>query len=160
GALPPAGGGGGDFFSSHPTIAPSDRAATTRLINAAFFITCSFFLSDQPRKDREGLARLLGVGLYSVSVVRLTRTRRFAINPSADGSGPGARDPNGYAGSPSLRGLGSHYELDVVCRGPIDPVTSYLVDIKDIDKAVRDKALPRIIRAITEGPGSGAQDVL
>jgi 6-pyruvoyltetrahydropterin/6-carboxytetrahydropterin synthase len=89
-------------------------------------------------------------------VVRLTRTVRFAINPSADGS---VRDPNGYAGSPSLRGLGSHYELEIACRGPIDPVTSYLLDIKDIDKAVRDKALPLISRAITQGP-KFAQEVL
>jgi 6-pyruvoyltetrahydropterin/6-carboxytetrahydropterin synthase len=92
-------------------------------------------------------------------VVRLTRTVRFAINPSAEGSGAAPRDPNGYAGSPSLRGLGSHYELEVACRGPIDPVTSYLLDIKDIDKAVRDKALPLISCAITKGPKL-AQEVL
>lgn len=94
-------------------------------------------------------------------MVRLTRTVRFAINPSADGSGPDVpRDPNGYAGSPSLRGLGPYYELDVACRGDIDPTTSYLLDIKDIDKAVRDKAIPLISCAITQGPKFGAQEVL
>jgi 6-pyruvoyltetrahydropterin/6-carboxytetrahydropterin synthase len=138
------------------------RAATTRLINAAFFITCSFSLSDQPRK-KDGVlpARLLGRSLYSVSVVRLNRTVRFAINPSEAGSGStAAKDPNGYGGSPSLRGLGAHYELEVSCRGEIDPVTSYLLDIKTVDKAVRDKALPLIERALNQGPKSEAQDVL
>jgi 6-pyruvoyltetrahydropterin/6-carboxytetrahydropterin synthase len=88
-------------------------------------------------------------------VVRLTRTVRFAINLSADGSGLAlGKDPNGYAGSPSLRGLGAHYELVVACRGEIDPTTSYLLDIKDIDKAVRDKAIP-IIEEGFHRPHSG-----
>jgi 6-pyruvoyltetrahydropterin/6-carboxytetrahydropterin synthase len=90
-------------------------------------------------------------------VVRLTRTVRFAINPSETGSGSG---PNGYAGSPSISGLGRHYELDIACRGQIDPLTSYLIDIKDVDKAVRSKAIPVIQRASLAQPAADAQEVL
>jgi 6-pyruvoyltetrahydropterin/6-carboxytetrahydropterin synthase len=93
-------------------------------------------------------------------VVRLTRTVRFAINPSESGSGSAPTDPNGYAASPSMRGLGSHYELEVVCRGQIDPLTSYLIDIKDVDKAVRTKAIPVIQRARLAQPAADAQEVL
>jgi 6-pyruvoyltetrahydropterin/6-carboxytetrahydropterin synthase len=89
-------------------------------------------------------------------VVRLTRAVRFAINPSAEGSDIG---PNGYAASPSIQGLGRHYELDVACVGDIDPTTSYLIDIKAIDKAVRDKALPIIQRACLS-QNTNAQEVL
>ena len=105
---------------------------------------------------RDQFARLLRESLYSVSVVRLTRTVRLAINPP--GEGPGS-DPNGYAASPSMRGLGRHYELVVACAGEIDPTTSYLIDIKTVDKAVRDKALPIIQRACF-AQTTNAQEVL
>src|SRR5438045_9772326 len=59
-----------------------------------------------------------------------------------------------------MRSLVRHYELEVACRGPIDPVTSYLVDIKDVDKAVRAKALPIIQRACLAQSAAEAQEVL
>jgi 6-pyruvoyltetrahydropterin/6-carboxytetrahydropterin synthase len=58
-----------------------------------------------------------------------------------------------------MQGLGRHYELDVACVGDIDPTTSYLIDIKTVDKAVRDKALPIIQRACLS-QNTNAQEVL
>ena len=74
----------------------------------------------------------------------LTRTVRFAINPRDLRDESSARDPNGFAGAPSFRGLARHYELQVRCQGPANPVTGYLVDIKDVDRAVRTCAIPAI----------------
>lgn len=90
----------------------------------------------------------------------LTRTVRFAINPAAPSTppsaptapSPAARDPNGYAGSPSMRGLGRHYELHIGCEGEADPATGYLVDIKDVDAAVRSAVIPLIDEACRRRP--------
>ena len=73
----------------------------------------------------------------------LCRTVRFAV-----GSGPDARGVNGFAGNPHVRGLDRHYELQVSCRGDINPVTGYLIDIKAIDRAVRERVVPLFDRAI------------
>ena len=93
-------------------------------------------------------------------MLTLSRTVRFAVNDPPDsghpvraagiaGDGP---DRNGYAGRPAMRGLGRHYELDVVCRGDADPVTGYFLDIKAIDDAARRGAIPAIRRACAERP--------
>ena len=84
-------------------------------------------------------------------MLRLSRTVRFSVNPG--GIAPGdAPARNGFAGWPAMRGLGRHYELDVVCRGEADPVTGYFVNIKEIDQAARRVALPVIDRACAETP--------
>lgn len=82
-------------------------------------------------------------------MVTLSRTVRLVINPE------GLRDDpvrNGFAGAPAMRGLGRFYELTVGCRGEPDPVTGYLVNIKDIDRAVRHEALPVIHQFCREDP--------
>ncbi|TVQ32496.1 MAG: hypothetical protein EA376_05630 [Phycisphaeraceae bacterium] len=73
-------------------------------------------------------------------MLTLSRTVRFAIN---DQPVAGAV-ANSFAGHPAMRGLGRHYELDVVCRGEADPVTGYSVDIKDVDRAVRTRVVDLI----------------
>jgi 6-pyruvoyltetrahydropterin/6-carboxytetrahydropterin synthase len=90
-------------------------------------------------------------------MVRLTRTVRFAINPSDNGA---ADSPNGYAGSPSMVGTGAHYELQVECIGEVDGVSSYLLDIKAIDKAVRSKVIPIIDRLRRERADASVQEVM
>ena len=89
-------------------------------------------------------------------MVQLSRTVRFAINPQELRlfPGPESRGVNGYAGSPPIRGLGRYYEIQVCCMGDADPVTGYLVDIKDIDRAVRSAAIPIIERACDERPAT------
>ncbi len=100
-------------------------------------------------------------------MLELTRTVRFAINdlPNTDAP-PHATHPattptthqpsrtgfNTFAGSPSLFGLGRHYELDVTCRGHADPATGYFVNIREIDHAVRSAAVPMIQAACRETP--------
>ena len=51
-----------------------------------------------------------------------------------------------------MRGLGRHYELAVRVRGEIDPTTGYLINIKEIDHAVRAAAIPLITEACHAHP--------
>jgi len=82
-------------------------------------------------------------------VPTLERIVRFAVNdPTFTPTG----GPNGFAGSPAIRGLGRHYELTIRCAGPIDPRTGYLIDIKTIDKAARASVIPLIAQACVNRP--------
>jgi 6-pyruvoyltetrahydropterin/6-carboxytetrahydropterin synthase len=74
-------------------------------------------------------------------VLEIGRTIRFCLN--ADGS-LNSDDPvdNSHAAWPPMRGLGRYYEIDVICRGNVDPVTGYFLNIKLIDDAVRRDGLP------------------
>lgn len=80
-------------------------------------------------------------------MVRLSRTVRFAVNPGAH---PWGEPTNTFAAYPSMRGLGRHYELDVVCRGEIDPRLGYFVNIKAVDAAARTVAIPAFERACSD----------
>jgi len=46
-----------------------------------------------------------------------------------------------------MLGIGRHYELDIHCRGEIDPSTGYFLNIKEIDRAVRATMIPVITTA-------------
>ena len=67
-------------------------------------------------------------------MVRLRRTVRVSIS----GDEWSAGGVNGFAGAPAMSGLGRLYEFDVECRGEPDPRTGYLIDIKEIDRVVRE----------------------
>ncbi|MFO0859020.1 MAG: 6-carboxytetrahydropterin synthase [Phycisphaerales bacterium] len=73
----------------------------------------------------------------------LTRTVRLAVNTRDSSVGN-----NGFAGNPPLSGFGRWYEIEVTCRGHIDPKTGYLIDIKTVDSAVRDHAFPLLQNAV------------
>jgi len=81
---------------------------------------------------------------YNPVMIELTRHVRFFLN------GPDPRREleeqprriNGFSAWPAVRGLGRFYQLEVRCRGEVDPVTGYFVNIKEIDQAVRDHVLP------------------
>lgn len=91
-------------------------------------------------------------------MVRLTRSVRFGVSPTGEPGGLAAVDPgarNGYAGVPAVVGLGAHYELDVTCRGEVDPNTGYFLDIKAVDRATASTAIPAIARAAARQWGSG-----
>lgn len=92
-------------------------------------------------------------------MITLSRTLRFAINPDAPPP-PGVRDPNGYGGVPAMRGLGRHYELEVVCKGDPSPATGYLINIKEIDLAARAEAIPRIAAACADRPAAEPGPIL
>jgi 6-pyruvoyltetrahydropterin/6-carboxytetrahydropterin synthase len=84
-------------------------------------------------------------------LVDLSRSVRFNIlaqeNPLGNDT---SRAVNGFAGAPAADGLSRFYECDVTCRGRVDPRTGYFMDIKEIDRAVRDRCLPLISSACTE----------
>ena len=82
---------------------------------------------------------------------RLTREVRFSVNASRDPQLSGT-PTNGYGGFPSLTGFGPFLTVDVTLAGPLDPVSGYLLNIKQIDKTVRDRVIPVVGQAI-HGPG-------
>lgn len=83
-------------------------------------------------------------------VIELRRTVRFSINPGAPS--PAEPPTNSFAAYPTMSGLGRHYELEVRCRGDIDPLTGYFTDIKTVDRAVRAAAIPLLARACETDP--------
>ena len=82
---------------------------------------------------------------------RLTREVRFAIN-EVDDPQLGGSPTNGYGGFPSLTGFGPYLSLAVTISGPLDPVSNYLLNIKQIDATVRDRAIPAVAAAV-RSPG-------
>jgi 6-pyruvoyltetrahydropterin/6-carboxytetrahydropterin synthase len=87
---------------------------------------------------------------------RLSREVRFAINSVLDDQLHG-KPSNSYGGFPSLTGLGHWFSLTVSVSGEIDPRTSYLRNIKEIDDVVRRCVVPLIDGAICRGRfGGGA----
>ncbi len=80
---------------------------------------------------------------------RLTRTVRFNLLPDANGTGDprSATGVNGEGGKPAMDGFGAHYAFEVRCVGEPDPRTGYLINIKDIDHAVRTHTVPLIAEA-------------
>ncbi len=75
---------------------------------------------------------------------RLSREVRFAIDLTTPDDRP-ISGRNGYAGKPPITGIGQiYYALVVTVRGEPSAGDGYLVNIKDVDHAVRDKALPMI----------------
>jgi len=85
---------------------------------------------------------------YNRPVVELTRTVRFCLNADA-GLAAGERS-NTFSAWPAMRGLGRYYELHVRCRGEVDPVTGYFINIKAIDAAVRGQVLTDLARIARE----------
>ena len=78
---------------------------------------------------------------------RLTREVRFAIN-ALDDPQLSQKPTNGYGGFPSLTGYGPYLSIEVTLSGPIDPVSSYLINIRQIDAAVRERAIPPVAEAV------------
>jgi 6-pyruvoyltetrahydropterin/6-carboxytetrahydropterin synthase len=76
----------------------------------------------------------------------LTREVRFAINDLPDDQ---LKSPptNSFGGYPSLRGFGQQFTLDVTIEGELDPRSSYLRNIKDIDQVVRQEMIGRVADA-------------
>src|SRR5438132_6980668 len=83
---------------------------------------------------------------------RLTREVRFAINAVADAESGQRAPTNAYAGFPSLNGLGHYFELAVTVAGELDPASNYLLNIKEIDQAVRRVAIPLVGETIRRAP--------
>jgi 6-pyruvoyltetrahydropterin/6-carboxytetrahydropterin synthase len=82
-------------------------------------------------------------------VTELVRIVRLAVNGHGVADLPGP--PNGHGGSPSMVGIGHHFEVHVRCRGDLGKRTGYIVNIKVIDEAVRTHALPILQDACRAG---------
>ncbi len=103
---------------------------------------------------------------------QLSREVRFAIDLSARESRPGVGDEvvgdgvvgrNGFAGKPPVTGIGQvYYALVVTVSGEPDAGSGYLLNIKKVDDAARDAAIPlvttavrRVVRQSCVGDGTG-----
>jgi len=80
---------------------------------------------------------------------RLTRAVRFSINPAGVSR---ERGESGYSGNPPPRAFARTYEMVVDCVGATGDATSYVINIKEIDRAVREAILPVLQRACDERP--------
>src|SRR4051812_39735834 len=90
---------------------------------------------------------------------RLSRQVRFTINSAPDRQLEAGLPTNSYGGFPSFTGEGQYFQLDVTVAGSTNPATHYLLNIKDVDKAVRQRVFPQVDRMIREhsfGGGGGA----
>ena len=78
---------------------------------------------------------------------KLGRQVRFSINPflSADSLGF-----NPYASRPAGEGLAVFLELSVALAGEVEPATGFVVNVIDIDRAVRKFAVPIFTGQIRE----------
>jgi len=91
-------------------------------------------------------------------LTRLRRTARFAVNSAAAPVDDAWN--NGKGGVPAVRGLGRWFEFTVECEGEPDPTTGYLVDIRLIDRAVRERIAPIVARACADSPETEPGELL
>lgn len=89
-------------------------------------------------------------------MLQLSRTIRFCVSGGLSSKANPPRH-NAYSSWPAMRGLGRYYQLQVTCHGLTDPVTGYFINIKDIDRAVHDHAVPRFEQALS---GSTASEIV
>jgi 6-pyruvoyltetrahydropterin/6-carboxytetrahydropterin synthase len=85
-------------------------------------------------------------------VIRLRRSIRFCLTDPATFAADMASGTNGFAGKPSMQGIAPHGEVEVSCVGEPDPIVNYVLDIKDIDDAVRTILLPPLAAAAAANP--------
>lgn len=83
-------------------------------------------------------------------MLELSRTVRLCVNDPREGAAPAERH-NTFSAWPAMRGLGRFYQVTVRCAGEADAVTGYFMNIKEIDAAVREHALPMLQRAAARG---------
>ena len=86
------------------------------------------------------------------SIHRLTRTVRLNVlqaQPQSDAVP--RKGVNGEGGKPAMDGFGAHYEFEVRCEGEPNAKTGYLINIKQIDTAVREGVVPLIVSASADG---------
>jgi 6-pyruvoyltetrahydropterin/6-carboxytetrahydropterin synthase len=91
-------------------------------------------------------------------VFRLTREVRFSVNHVPDDQ-LASRPSNSFGGYPALTGAGQYFALQVTLGGELEPRTGYLLNIKQVDEAVRQRVIPFVtdlIRSNRFGGGAGA----
>ena len=102
-----------------------------------------------------GIAPAQPLQTYTPAMLELTRTVRFCL--SGDRGDLDAPRDNTFSSWPAMRGLGRYYELAVTCRGVADPQTGYFINIKAIDEAVRERALPLLVDSVANESRAAAE---
>jgi 6-pyruvoyltetrahydropterin/6-carboxytetrahydropterin synthase len=88
------------------------------------------------------------------AMVEVGRTVRFFLN-AAQARSPAPQRHNGFSAWPPPRGLAGFYQLHVVCRGRVDPITGYFLNISQIDEAVRRHVIPFMEQAAAAAVAGG-----
>lgn len=78
---------------------------------------------------------------------KLTRQVRFSVNPFLAEE---CRGHNSYASKPAGEGLSIFLELSAELTGPIDPATGFVVNVSEIDRNVREFAVPLFAERIKQ----------
>ncbi|MHC4619192.1 MAG: 6-pyruvoyl trahydropterin synthase family protein [Planctomycetota bacterium] len=78
---------------------------------------------------------------------KLARLVRFSVNPFLAEENMGC---NSYASKPAGEGLSIFFELCVELTGAVEPATGFVVNVLDIDRAVRDFVVPAFAVRIKE----------
>ena len=81
---------------------------------------------------------------------RLTREVRFAVNRVQEPQ-IGGKPSNSYGGFPTVTEFGPYLCLQVTVRGELERASNYLLNIKNIDAVVRDRAIPAMTGAVARG---------
>lgn len=79
---------------------------------------------------------------------RLSREVRFAVNADPAASRVAA---NGFGGVPAVQGLAYFFTAAFTLEGDLDPQSSYLRNITEIDRVFRDRGLPIVEAACRSG---------
>ena len=78
---------------------------------------------------------------------KLIRQVRFSVNPFLVEECQGY---NSYASKPAGEGLSIFIELSVEGTGPVDPATGFVVNVSEIDRNVREFAVPIFAKRIRQ----------
>ena len=78
---------------------------------------------------------------------KLARHVRFSINPFLSEDNTGF---NEFASAPAGEGLSIFFDLSVEVVGEVEPTTGFVVNVADIDRAVREFAVPVFAEQIKE----------
>ncbi|MBN2312547.1 MAG: 6-carboxytetrahydropterin synthase [Sedimentisphaerales bacterium] len=70
---------------------------------------------------------------------KLTRHVRFSVNPFLPEDEPGY---NSFVSKPAGEGLAIFFELSAEVTGEVEPATGFVINVTDIDKRVREFAVP------------------
>jgi len=79
-------------------------------------------------------------------MLTLTRELRIGLHETSEASAP-PNSANGFAANPPLLGIAPFLLLRASLIGPIDPSTGMLINIKIVDRVLREQAVPLIRRA-------------
>ncbi len=77
----------------------------------------------------------------------LARGVRFSVNPFLESDGEGF---NSYASNPPGEGLSLFFELCVKVAGEVDSGTGFVVNVADIEKRVRESAVPIFTKRVRD----------